>query len=176
MQFLEWLQAWPFSEWVQVSEWGFPTLLSFHSIGLAVVVGIIVMLDARVLGFGRSFPVSTFANLMPIAWLGFLVNFISGCLLFAADATKLVSNWPFLLKMACVVAGIAVAWMMSRDLRFPDYQTASLQEAETLGEPRVTGRLKLLAIASLLLWSGALIGGRLIAYVADHERMFKVDF
>ncbi len=176
MQFLEWLQSWPFSEWVQVSEWGFPILLSFHSIGLAVVVGIIVMLDVRILGFGRTFPVSTFANLMPIAWLGFLVNFVSGCLLFAADATKLVSNWPFLLKMACVVLGIAVAWMTSRDLRFPDYQTASPTEAAALGEPAIGGRLKALAIASLLLWSVALIGGRLIAYIADHERMFKVDF
>ena len=176
MQFLEWLQSWPFSEWVQVSEWGFPMLLSFHSIGLAAVVGIIVMLDARILGFAKSFPISTFANLMPIAWLGFFVNFVSGTLLFAADATRLVTNWPFLLKMACVAVGIATAWITSRELNFPAYQHASLADAADMGEPAPTRKLKAVAIASLLIWTLALIGGRLIAYIADHDHMFKVNF
>ena len=45
MQFLEWLTAWPISTWIQESEWGFPVFLAFHSIGLAVVLGVLVMLQ-----------------------------------------------------------------------------------------------------------------------------------
>jgi hypothetical protein len=176
MQFLEWLQTWPFSEWVQTSEWGFPILLAFHSMGLAAVVGILVMLDVRVLGFAKPFPVSTFANLMPVAWIGFAVNAISGTLLFVADASKLVTNWAFLLKMACVLLGVIAAAITARDLKFPDYRGASKDEAAALGEPVLTTKDKVVAGVSLLIWTVALVGGRLVAYVADHARMFKVDF
>ncbi len=176
MQFLEWLQTWPFSEWVQTSEWGFPMLLSFHSIGLAAVVGVLVMLDARVLGFAKRFPVSSFANLMIVAWVGFTLNAISGALLFAADATKLVTNWPFLLKMGCVLLGVVAAGITAQELNFGAYQKASKDEAAALGEPALTLKVKIVAAVSLLLWTVALVGGRLIAYVADHDRMFKVDF
>jgi len=176
MQFLEWLQNWPFSTWVQESEWGFPILLSFHSIGLAAVVGILVMLDVRILGFAKRFPVSTFSNLMQVAWIGFVVNAISGVLLFAADATNAVTNWAFGVKMAAVVIGVAMAWMTSRELNFPVYQRASDAEAAAMGEPVLSQKTKVLAALSLSAWTVAIVAGRLIAYIADHARMYKVDF
>ena len=176
MQFLEWLQGWPFSIWVQESEWGFPILLAFHSIGLAIVLGVIIMLDARILGFAKRFPVSTFSNLMKFAWGGFVVNAISGVLLFAADATRLSVNWAFLIKMTCVVLGVVTAYMMSRQLNFPAYQKVSAAEAESLGEPVVTKSLRILASISLVIWAAAIVSGRLIAYINDSFALGGVEF
>ena len=176
MQFLEWLQSWPFSIWVQESEWGFPVLLSFHSIGLAVVVGILVMLDDRILGFANKFPISTFSNLMKWAWAGFIVNAISGSLLFAADGVRLTANWAFLLKMAAVLFGVVTAWMISRELNFTAYQDASESEAAAIGEPTISMKVKSLATAQLIFWTVAIVAGRLIAYVNGAFALGGVDF
>jgi hypothetical protein len=175
MQFLEWLELWPTSEWIQISEWGFPTMLAIHSVGLAAVVGLLAMLSVRVLGFGKPFPVSTFANLMVVAWIGFFFNAASGVLLFAADAPRVYANWAFLLKMACVVLGVVLAWMTSRDLNFPAYQKMSAAEAAAAGEPVVTTKLKVIAVLSLFTWFVAIVAGRLIASVADAARL-SLDF
>ena len=167
MQFLEWLQGWPISIWIQESEWGFPVFLAFHSIGLAAVLGVLVMLDVRILGFAKTFPVSSFSKLMTWAWVGFIINAISGIMLFAADATRLSMNWAFILKMTCVVLGVITAWMMSRQLNFPAYSHASDSEADAMGEPVLTKSLRYLSIASLVIWTMAIVSGRLIAYIND---------
>jgi hypothetical protein len=167
MQFLEWLTAWPISTWIQESEWGFPVFLAFHSIGLAVVLGVLVMLDVRILGFAKSFPVSSFSKLMTWAWGGFIINAISGIILFAADASRLSVNWAFIMKMTCVVLGVITAWLMSRQLNFPAYTYATDAEADAMGEPVVTKSLRYLAIASLVIWTMAIVAGRLIAYIND---------
>jgi len=167
MQFLEWLQGWPISIWIQESEWGFPVFLAFHSIGLAAVLGVLVMLDVRILGFAKTFPVSSFSKLMSWAWAGFVVNAVSGIMLFAADATRLSMNWAFILKMTCVVLGVITAWMMSRQLNFPAYSHASDAEADAMGEPVLTKSLRYLSIASLVIWTMAIVSGRLIAYIND---------
>ena len=176
MQFLEWLQSWPLSIWVQESEWGFPTLLSFHSIGMAAVVGILTMLNARILGFAPNFPISTFSNLMKWAWAGFIINAISGTILFAADGVRLIENWAFLTKIGAIIFGVVTASVISRDLNFMAYQNASASEAGAIGEPIVSKKVKILAAAQLISWVVAIVGGRLIAYVTGNDALGRVDF
>ena len=167
MQFLEWLQGWPVSIWIQESEWGFPVFLAFHSIGLAAVLGVLVMLDVRILGFAKSFPISSFSKLMTWAWVGFYINAASGVMLFAADATRLSMNWAFILKMTGVVLGVINAYMLSRQLNFPAYTAATDEEALAMGEPVINKSIRYLAIMSLVVWTVAIVAGRLIAYIND---------
>ena len=47
----EWLEYSMLSTWVGESLWGYPIMLSFHVIGLAIVVGIFTILNFRLLGF-----------------------------------------------------------------------------------------------------------------------------
>ena len=96
-----------------------------------------------------------------------LFNAISGIMLFAADATRLSMNWAFILKMTCVVLGVITAWMMSRQLNFPAYSHASDSESDAMGEPVLTKSLRYLSIASLVIWTMAIVSGRLIAYIND---------
>ncbi len=68
--------------WVGESLWGYPFLLSLHVIGLAVVVGIFSMRDMRLLGLFSGIHPAAFLPLSKLARVGFLINAISGILLF----------------------------------------------------------------------------------------------
>ena len=50
MAIFEWIEGTQVALWVGESLWAYPFMLSLHVIGLAIVVGVIVMLDLRLLG------------------------------------------------------------------------------------------------------------------------------
>ncbi len=176
MELFSWLQGLPISEWVQTSDYGFPLLLAAHSIGLAGVVGVLVILNLRVLGFAEGIPIAALSRLMPVAWIGFSINFLSGLLLFMANATRLVTNWAFLLKMAAVLLGGIVTWILWRTLR-----RRNGPSAEPAAEPpqpgtmtvayQVTAAARMTAAISLGVWFAAILFGRVIAYVMDHAML-----
>jgi mannose/fructose/N-acetylgalactosamine-specific phosphotransferase system component IIC len=154
------LEELPLSEWVATSDWGYPIMLSIHSIGMAAVVGLVLMLDIRVLGYATRIPVMTFRKFMPYAWIGFVLNLISGLLLFASTATRLISNWPFILKMISIVLGGVMTFWLWRALE-------SNRPSDS-AEPNISRSAKWVAFGSLALWIAAIVFGRLIAYILDH--------
>src|SRR5690606_474533 len=132
-------------------------MITLHSVGLAVVVGLAVAVDLRLLGRFRGIPLSSLRTYFTIAWIGFLVNFVSGLALFASQATSYVENVPFLIKMAFVLGGIAtVGYIQSAVARIGDGHGA---------DSVVPGGVKTAAVISLLVWAGATVTGRLIAYL-----------
>jgi hypothetical protein len=159
---LDWLEDLPLSQWVAQSEVGYPMLLSIHSIGMAAVAGLMLVLDLRVLGVAKAIPISAFRRFMPIAWAGFGLNLISGVLLFNATAVRLMKNWPFLSKMACICAAGAVTWLLWRALK---RQGLDQGDGATIA---VAGSTKAIASLSILLWLLAILFGRLIAYIMDY--------
>ncbi len=175
MEFFSWLQNLPISEWVQTSDYGFPLLLAAHSIGLAGVVGVLVILNLRVLGFAGGIPIAALSRLMPVAWIGFSINFLSGLLLFMANATRLVTNWAFLLKMTAVLLGGLVTWILWRTLRRVGAAAGATTEPPQRGDTavayRVTSAARVTAAISLGVWFAAILFGRVIAYVMDHAML-----
>ncbi len=168
MELFAWLQDLPISEWVQTSDYGFPLLLAAHSIGLAGVVGILVVLNLRVLGYAEGIPIAALSRLMPVAWIGFVINALSGFLLFMANATRLVTNWAFLLKMTFVLLGGIVTWILWRNLN-----QDSSRAAPSTDKPRftITQAARITAGISLGVWFAAIMFGRIIAYVMDHAML-----
>jgi hypothetical protein len=166
LELFAWLQDLPISEWVQTSDYGFPLLLAAHSIGLAGVVGILVILNLRVLGYAEGIPIAALSRLMPVAWLGFVINALSGLLLFMANATRLVTNWAFLLKMSFVLLGGIVTWILWRNLNQRSGQGRSIT-----GDFSITQAARVTAGISLGVWFAAIIFGRIIAYVMDHAML-----
>lgn len=175
------LETLPISEWIAYSSWGYPLLLSAHSVGMAVVVGIMVMLDLRVLGVARTLPISTFERLVPIAWAGFVVNLISGVLLFMSLASRIITNWPFLSKLGAIVIAAFISWLLWRSLRrdidaqADDGVTSAGAGAGVVSPARFSSQTRMLAISSLAAWAAAILFGRLIAYVLD-AAMLAGDF
>ena len=165
------LQDLPISEWVQTSDYGFPLLLAAHSIGLAGVVGILVILNLRVLGYAEGIPIAALSRLMPVAWFGFFINAVSGFLLFMANATRLVTNWAFLLKMTFVLLGGIVTWILWRNLKQRAAPATPAARATPKAGFTITRAARITAGISLGVWFAAIIFGRIIAYVMDHAML-----
>ncbi len=153
-----WAAALEASAWalgVRDSTWIYPLANLLHLLGLTLLVGPIAVLDLRLLGIARSIEVPALSQLLtPVAITGLLLSMSSGSVLFIADATALVSNPVFLIKMSLLAAGLANA------IGFRLLWRHRLKSWDT--HPPAAGRLQ--AAASIAVWLGTATSGRLIAY------------
>ena len=135
---------------LQTHPWAFPALEAIHIAGIAVLVGNLVLFEARLLGLGSTIAIRPLARLaLPLAVAGFVLAAASGLLMFATQPADLLPNPAFRLKMLLIlVAGANAVWFHAR---------GSLDRADVPG--------RLLAGGSLLLWLAVLACGRAIAYV-----------
>ena len=154
---LEWLEYTSLSIWVAESIWGYPIMLSLHIIGLAVVVGIFTVYNFRLLGFFNSLEFEPFLDFFRLAWLGLLVNFVSGFTLFSSQATFYVTNVPFLVKIFSIISGSLLALKIQLRLR-------SMVKARENRITKPNWEDRFYAMISLIIWTSAIFGGRLIAY------------
>ena len=155
MSLIAWIENSALGEWVRVSIWGYPMMITLHSLGLAIMVGLSVVLSLRVLGLFAAIPYDSLHRLLRIAWLGFLVNFLSGSCLFANSATQFIVDWLFILKMTMVIVGAMLVGIMQM----------MIKTAVSAGGDEATGAgLKLIAWATIAAWAVAMVAGRFIAY------------
>ncbi len=157
--FLGWVESTALSQWVTGSPslLAFPGILTLHAIGMGFAVGISAILDLRILGVAPGIPIEEIRRFLPILWLGFWVNLISGVLLVIGYPTKALTNPVFYLKLLFILGGMALLLRIGR-----------VAFTERTRQPTADGgrlrSLRPLAIASLLCWSGAITAGRLLAY------------
>lgn len=149
MESLIWLEESGLGVWVRESMWGYPFILASHAIGMAIVVGVITMLDLRVLGFASRIPLKSINSLFTIAWIGFVLNFLSGLLLFCTDAERFFFQTVFQIKILLIILGAIALWVLLRQVR----------------DQVITKSAKITAVISLLCWFGAITAGRLTAYI-----------
>src|SRR5688572_2438441 len=95
------LEASAFSTWIRESPsiWAYPTILTLHTVGLAVLVGANWMVDLRVLGFGRAVPLGVMSRAFPVMWAGFWLNALTGVVLFATDPISKGTTAVFMWKL-----------------------------------------------------------------------------
>jgi hypothetical protein len=156
MALLSWLEQTALAEYVQANPVGYPLVLTTHAVGMAVLAGIVLMLNFRVLGFARAVPLRYFQRLMKLALLGFVLNLVSGVMLFVADASAHAANVAFLTKIALLIAGGALLIALSRRI------TPATAGGDAVLESDST---RTIAAVSVLVWVGVIVAGRLIAYV-----------
>ena len=144
--------------WVGESLYGYPFMLGLHAVGLAIVVGIFLMRDLRLLGCFSGISYESIDSLKKVAWSGFCVNAISGCFLFTSQATTFVSSTPFLLKISMIFLAAICAAIIQNRMR----NEATAWDSSGSG---AIGSVKAIAAVSLVLWMGAIIAGRLTAYL-----------
>jgi hypothetical protein len=168
MGLLQWIENAPISAWVResVSLFAYPGILSAHTIGLAFVVGVSVAISLRALGFAPAVPLAPMRGFLPALWAGFWINAISGSLLLASSATKLLVNPIFLVKMTFVTLAVVCVFFLNREL----FGHRGAPAASVSSTP--TSRARLLAFGCLGLWSGAIITGRLTAYLDLVKNLF----
>jgi cytochrome b subunit of formate dehydrogenase len=153
---LNWLDATALSTWLKESPsiWALPTVLTLHTTGMGILVGASYVLDLRLLGVGRNVPLSAYRWVFPTLAVGLFINIVTGILLFIKDPIHWGTAIPFLIKMGLVIASVATVAPMR-----------SLVLASGAEQRDVSSNMRLLAIASILAWSGAITAGRLLAYL-----------
>ena len=157
--FLRALEDTALSTWLResTSVFGFWFVLSFHAIGMGLLVGASIVIALRLLGAVQDLSLAPLKRLYPFIWVGFWVQLVSGVLLLIAYPTKSLTNVTFYVKL--VLIGVGMGVMVRLKHLFDD---SSLSEAAMV----VNG--KTLAMLSLVVWFGALTAGRFLAYTATY--------
>jgi len=157
MAFANAIEATPLSIWVRESGtiWAYPMIIFLHSVGLAIMVGLNVAIDLRLLGFAPKLPIAPLEKLYPIMWFGFWINAVTGVLLLIGDAGTMLIAPLFYFKIAVIAASVTILIRIRRRV-FHDPATAQ----NLIGRPGKT-----LAAVSLALWVVAITAGRLTAYI-----------
>lgn len=156
LNWFEWLENTPVATWVGESLWAYPFWLSLHAVGLATVVGIFIMRDLKLLGMFDGIEAVAFLPLIKFAWIGFVVNAISGLFLFTSQASMFIASTPFLIKILSIVIAALLAAITQSKLR-------AVLAARTPYQPTIA--VKSIAVISIFLWISAIVSGRLIAYL-----------
>ena len=88
MDFLVRLEQSGFSTWVRGSGslFSYPLILFLHTVGMAMVAGINVFVDLRILGLAPDIRLSPMEKFYPFMWCGFGINAATGVVLLAASA------------------------------------------------------------------------------------------
>ncbi|MDA0681055.1 MAG: hypothetical protein O3A13_14240 [Proteobacteria bacterium] len=154
----EWLEGTSVALWVGESLYGYPFMLGLHAVGLSIVVGVFAMRDLRLLGRFSGISYSSIDGMKKLAWTGFSINAISGCFLFTSQATTFVSSTPFLLKISMIFLAAVCAALIQNRMR----DDASAWDSSGAA---AAGSVRAIAALSLMLWMGAIIAGRLTAYL-----------
>jgi hypothetical protein len=130
----------------------FPILECFHIVGFAFSIGTVAIVDFSLLGIGlRGQSPAQLAKDTSLWTLGGLVVMLfSGLLLFSSDPDMYYLNWPFLIKMFFFVSAVIFHYTIHRKAVSSDTRPPNG---------------KLVAVVSLILWSGVIFGGIFIGFV-----------
>ena len=150
-----WIENSALSTWVResLSIFAFPGIIVLHTIGMGLLAGTNAAIDLRILGVARRIPLKPMERFLPVLWLGLGVNVVSGILLLIAYPTKALTNPVFYIKLG----GIALALVVLRFIRIEVFRTP-------LGDQRIGSKAAVLAAISLIVWTGTITAGRLLAY------------
>lgn len=159
--FVSWLGQSAVAQAIQVSGWMFPTIESVHVIAITLVVGVIAIMDLRLLGItsGARAVTAVSRDTLPWVWIAFVIAVVSGVLMFVSNAETYYNNRAFLIKMVLIVlAGINMLVFELITFR----SVAQWDRDAALPTPA-----KVAAVLSLSLWIGVVVSGRMIGFTLN---------
>ena len=127
-----------------------------HFFGFCLIFGTALAVVLRVLGFWKSVPFSAVHRLLPLGFLGVMMNVFTGMLMLLADTYRYVVNdYTFAPKIVLIPIGAAAILYFSLSDELWNVKA---------GEDAPMGA-KWVAAVVLLSWAGVIICGRLLPYV-----------
>jgi hypothetical protein len=151
--FFEWCESSLIGHAIKYSKWDFALLETFHIIGIAVLLGSILIVDLRLLGFGmrRVSAAQLSREFAPWTWAAFAFMVTTGIPMFLSEAVRMSLNTPFFVKMTLLCLALMIHFTI-------------LQRATRPGAKEGAGFAKLAAYLSLLSWLSVALAGRAIAF------------
>jgi len=159
--FAQWLAGTAPSVFIQEhNTWAIPAIQSVHIIGIAMVMGSVLMLDLRILGLTWTDQTlrQTTDRFGPWLTSALWLLLITGVLMVVGEPVRELVTFSFWLKMTLVAIGALVAVLFQRSLRRNEraWEDGHVHRATT----------KAMALITFAIWTAIIILGRLIAY--DH--------
>ena len=149
-----WLEASLLARTLKSGPWLYPLLNLAHVLGIAALVGAVIVLDLRLIGVRPDLPVAALARAtVPVAATGLALALLTGAALLTVRATEYAEN-PFLwAKFGAVAVGLANLAAL--------HGSAAWRGGEGRGNAR---RLAFAGAVSLAAWLAAVSAGQMIAY------------
>ncbi len=142
---------------VTETPWMWPTCETLHFIGLSLLLGVVFLVDLRVLGFMKGVSFASLHRLLPWAALGFGVNVVTGMLFFVGIPLQYIHNNSFYWKIALVMLAAANAV----------YFTV-LDEPWALGPKEdAPFTAKFAAASAVVLWLAVLYFGSMLPFLGN---------
>jgi len=158
-ELLGWLESTQLAIYVSQSPSVFPALEMVHVTATTLIVGMIAIVDLRLIGIGAKSSAITdiYRDVIPLTWGAFVVAAITGGLLFISQAVQYYANIGVRMKFS-LLALIAVNMLVFRWIIYPGI---SKWDRDT----PVPFAAKLAGAISLISWISVVAAARWIAYL-----------
>lgn len=154
---INWMKQSAVHDFVTQNTWVWPTLETFHFLGLCLLLGSLILVDLRVVGFNKKAPLKEIHAFVPLTITGFSINALTGLLFLFGDPERYFPNVAFQFKMLLVfLAGLNVLYFEMK---------VHPQIKEHGDQTKLGMDAKIVAGASLVFWILVIILGRMIPYL-----------
>jgi len=141
---------------VRDTPWAWSSSETIHFVGLSLLIGVLLLINLRMLGFMKQIPFDALDRLLPWAMLGFTVNTMTGMLFFAASSNSYVGNPAFYWKLVFVVLG-------GVNVLYFTFDRTWAQETGREAPPLS----KLAAACAMFLWVGVMYWGSMLPFIGQ---------
>jgi hypothetical protein len=154
LAFFKWCEASWLGKGISGSVYLFPVVEAVHLLALAVIGGAVLIVDMRLAGFGLKKQSAAEVAREAEPWLlwSLSVMLISGFMLMTSEAMRCYYNDAFWIKMYSLLGALIFTFTIRRRV------------AATSNLPGATTKTIVVALISVLLWSGVGLGGRGIGF------------
>ena len=153
--------------WLSETKWSialleslymYPWIESAHVLSICFFIGILLFVDLRLMGVAfTKLPISEMnKKVLPWSLFGFGLMMLTGFLLFYAIPVRSYQNIFFRFKVILILVAGLNAFLFHRQMKV---EGMIWDEGKSIPKS-----VHLKAAASLVLWSGVIISGRMIAY------------
>jgi hypothetical protein len=144
-------------KFVREVKWVWPTCQTLHFMGLTLLMGVVFLVDLRMLGVMKDVSFATLHRLLPWGVLGFGLNVLTGMCYFVAAPYQYTDNPTFYWKIIFImIAGVNAIYFTVFD------------EPWTLGAgDDAPFRGKVIAASAMVLWVGVIFCGLMLPFLGN---------
>ena len=139
------------------SRWVWATCQTLHFMGLTLLMGVVFLVDLRVLGVIKNVSFAALHRLLPWGMLGFALNLLTGMLYFLGAPEQYTKNVTFYWKIALIMIAGANA------VYFTVFDEPWHLRANDTAPPK----LKAVALSAVVLWIGVMFCGLMLPFLGN---------
>ncbi len=156
IELLEWLSATPLATALRRSANLYMFVNAAHILSIGLLIGAILPLDLRLMGFFPSVPLSVIGPFLSrAAAIGVAAAIVTGFCLFSVRPLEYAQNPAFLAKLGLLTLGVLNAGIVH----------AGYAWRKAIAGAVTAARLRIGALISAVTWLAAVVAGRWIGFI-----------